>query len=499
MRWHTAPIGPSLDGRNPQKVNPDSGGGRLLPPPPAGFLTVARGKGTACTSSPTRSRRRVAPLTVSSLSTAQNLGVVREGIGYTQRGVRPPRVSRARASPPVHRESEHRACAEASRWRSAGATMTSSRRTITARGLGLAREPPQLRQPACDGRGAPQQSRSSAGGSPSPWCSAIRTSARATWPMASRSSWPPPPRAFRALWNLDSTRTPATQRGSSGRKYSRRRALHRETDLTHTPRHGRHRALRAPERLPRVRALRPLLRRAVGRAGSDPDRLLPGQDDGRHGPLRHRRVAARGPGAPPERRDGALRGRGSARAPARLDRARARRRRPGRAVAPALRPRGRRRAVPHVGTRRAEGRVRDGALPAALLRGLLLLEELRPPELPLAVPRRRRGARPRRDRAPHRRPHARPSVAPARAAGDRVGHPGRRLLLLAGAHRRRARPGRRLEPGRRAPVDPAAEDPGPPRPRPHLPQPRSGVLEGRHAGARLLSLTPAPPARSDRA
>jgi len=34
--------------------------------------------------------------------------------------------------------------------------------------------------------------------------------------------------------------------------------------------------------------------------------------------------------------------------------ARARRRRPGRAVAPALRPRGRRRAVPHVGTRRAE-------------------------------------------------------------------------------------------------------------------------------------------------
>src|SRR5260370_10758752 len=252
----------------------------------------------------------------------------------------------------------------------------------------------------------------------------------------------------------------------------------------------RPRAPRAAERLHRLGTPRPLLRRALERARPDPHRLLADPRVRGDHPVRHGPLDARRPRPHAQRPDGALPRGGPPRPPPRAARARARPRGPGGHLPPALRPRGRRPALPQVRAARPEGRVRVRQLPRDLLRELLLPEELRPARLPLAAARRRHRAPAGRHRAPHRRPHSGPPVAPRRAARDGPRHPRRRLVLLAGAPRARARAPRRVEPDAGAPLDQEAEDDRAPDPRPHLPPPRPALLGDRQAVSRRVSLGP---------
>src|SRR5207245_682208 len=192
--------------------------------------------------------------------------------------------------------------------------------------------------------------------------------------------------------------------------------------------------------------------------------------------LRHRPLAPGRPRPHAQRPDGALHRERPAGQASRRARSRARQRRPGRDLSPALRPRGRRAALPEIRARCPEGRVRLRSLPGLVLRELLLPQELRAPGLPLAAPGRRQRADARRDRAAHRRPHAGPPLAARRAARDRAGHPGRRRLLLAGAHRQGTGTRRRLEPDAGTPLDQEAEDDRPADGRPHLSGSRPELL-----------------------
>src|SRR5712692_2519912 len=250
----------------------------------------------------------------------------------------------------------------------------------------------------------------------------------------------------------------------------------------------RPRAPRAAERLHRLRALRPLLRRALERARPDPHRLLADPYVRRGHPVRHGPLAARRPRPHAQRPDGALHRGGPPRPPPRAARARARPRGPGGHLAPALRPRGRRPALPQVRAARPEGRVRVRQLPRDLLREFLLPEELRPARLPLAAARRRHRASARRHRAQYGRPHPGPPVAPRRAARDGPRHPRRRLVLLAGARGAGAGARRRVEPDAGAPLDQEAEDDRAPDRRAHLPRPRPDLLGDRQAVSRRVSL-----------
>ena len=179
-------------------------------------------------------------------------------------------------------------------------------------------------------------------------------------------------------------------------------------------------------------------------------------------PLRHRRLAARGAGPAPHRYPRPLHRRGPARAPAGRARPRARRRGHGRALAPALRPRRRGRIssrTPSSSSQKDE--YAYAHYPAAVLRGVLLPEELRPARLSLAPARWGRRARARRDRAPQRRPHPGPSVAARRAARVGAGHPRRRLLLLAAVDRQRDAARRRVGSHPRHALDQAPQDAAP--------------------------------------
>src|SRR5215831_18288293 len=244
-------------------------------------------------------------------------------------------------------------------------------------------------------------------------------------------------------------------------------------------RNGGSGALRAAERLHGLRALRALLRRVLGRPRADPDRVLARADVGRHDPLRQRALAARGSGAPAQRPAGAVHRRGPARAPAGS----------GRAVAPALRSRRRRRALPQIRAGRPEGRVLVRALSGGVLRVVLLPQELRPAGLSLAPPRRRHRAGARRDDPEIRRAHARSSVVAGRAARDGAGHPDRRRLLLARACRQGARARRRLEPDPGAALAEKAEDDRAARARSDLSRSRPDLLGNRQTGAGRVSVS----------
>src|SRR5262249_38653953 len=247
--------------------------------------------------------------------------------------------------------------------------------------------------------------------------------------------------------------------------------------------------LRAAERLHGIRALRALLRRVLGRPRTDPDRVLARADLRRHDPLRHRALAARGPRARAQRPARALHRTGFARTPAGCGRPRARQRGSGRAVAPALRSRRRRGALPQVRAGRPEGRVLVRALPGGLLRVVLLPQELRPAGLSLAPSRRRHRARARRDDPEIRRAHARPPVLAGRAARDGAGHPDRRRLLLARARRQGASAWGRLESDPGAALAEKAEDdraaPGPA----ERSRSRTDLLGKRQAGAGRVSVS----------
>src|SRR5437899_1152636 len=148
----------------------------------------------------------------------------------------------------------------------------------------------------------------------------------------------------------------------------------------------------------------------------------------------------------------------------------------------------RHRPVPGVRARRAERRVLVRPLPRLVLRALLLPEELRRAGIQVAAARRRYRAGAGGDRPPHGRSHARSPVAARRATRERARGPGRRLVLLAGAHRPGARARGGLGPDAGAALDQEAQDHRPPHRRENFPQPRPRLLADGEAGARGVSL-----------
>src|SRR5438034_7966584 len=252
--------------------------------------------------------------------------------------------------------------------------------------------------------------------------------------------------------------------------------------------------LRAAERFHGGPALAAVLRRLLRGAHANPDHVLPRADLRRGDPVRHRRRAARRAGTPAQRSLRALHRRRSPGAPSRHPGSAAHQRRPRGDLALALRPRGRCGVVSGGRARRAEGRVRVCAVSCAVLRAVLLPQELRLAGLPLAAARWGHRAGAGGDRPSFGRPHARSSVTARRASRERARRPGRRLLLLAGAHRPGTRARGRLGPDAGAALDQEAQDHRSPHGRADLPEPRSRLLEDGQAGARRVSLGALAPA-----
>src|SRR5262245_2274223 len=153
-------------------------------------------------------------------------------------------------------------------------------------------------------------------------------------------------------------------------------------------RHGGSGPVRAAERFHGSAALAAVLRRLLRGAHADPGLVLPDPDRRRADPLRHRALPAGRAWPAPQRSPGPLHRRGFARASAGRTPGQARRREHRGALSSPLRPRRRRRVVPRRRARRAEGRVRLRALSGAVLRSLLLPEELRSARPALAPARR---------------------------------------------------------------------------------------------------------------